>query len=115
MEDEDVAGGNDIHSRSDESDSDEREESQPEDEDGTGGGDIHSQSEDSDDDEREESQVEDKDGAGLISLEDLAQSDHPCQADEEFSIFHSDQVRLVTNPCDMEYNIDLDRLVILSK
>ena len=59
--------------------------------------------------------MEDEDGAGLISLEDLAQSDHPCLADGEFSIFHSDQVRLVTNPRDVEYNIDLDGLVILSK
>ena len=35
VEDEDVAGGDDIHSQSNESDSDEREESQSEDEDGT--------------------------------------------------------------------------------
>ena len=62
----------------------------------------------------EELNMEDNDG-GLISLEDLAESDHPCLASGEFSIFHSEDVQIVSNPHDVGYDKDLDRLLILSK
>lgn len=58
--------------------------------------------------------MQDEDG-GLISLEDLSASDHPCLASGEFSIFHSRDVQFVTDPHDLGYDIDLDGLLILSK
>ena len=64
-------------------------------------------------DSEEELHVE-EDG-GLISLEDLAATDHPCLASGQFSIFHSKDVQFVTDPHDLGYDIDLDGLVILSK
>ena len=62
----------------------------------------------------EELNMEDNDG-GLISLDDLAESDHPCLASGEFSIFHSEDVQLVSDPHDVGYDMDLDGLLILSK
>ena len=63
-------------------------------------------------DSDEELHVED---GGLINLEDLAATDHPCLASGELSIFHSKDVEFVTNPHDLGYDMDLDGLVILSK
>ena len=50
----------------------------------------------------------------LISLENLA-TVHPCLASGELSIFDSKDIQFVTDPRDLQYDIDLDGRVIQSK
>ena len=51
----------------------------------------------------------------LISLVDLSQTDHPCLARGNFSVFHSKDVRPVMELHQVQYMLELDRLVVLSK
>ena len=51
----------------------------------------------------------------LISLVDLSQTDHPCLARGNFCVFHSKDVRPVTELHQVQYMLELDRLVVLSK
>ncbi len=68
--------------------------------------------------DREEVMVEEEeeeDSGRLISLEDLAATDHPCLESGQFSIFHSEEVSFVADVRDLEYDMDLDGLLIISK
>ena len=62
----------------------------------------------------EEEGGEDVDGR-LIDLEDLSGSNHPCLEDGEFSVFHCPRVARLVFKRDMEYSVDMDGLVVLSR
>ena len=67
------------------------------------------------DDEEEVEESDQEEVHPLISLVDLSQTDHPCLARGNFSIFHSKDVRPVTELHQVQYTLELDGLVVLSK
>ena len=51
----------------------------------------------------------------LINLEDLGNSDYPCLEDGQFSVFYHPAVSHVLFTRDIDYTLDLDGVVVLSK
>ena len=51
----------------------------------------------------------------LINLEDLVSTSHPCLAEGEFSVFNHPHMAPLILIRELEYTIDLDGFVILSK
>lgn len=70
---------------------------------------------DGEDADGEDAGGNDEEDGRCISLEDLASTDHPCLAAGEFSIFNSPDVRSLIGATELQYTIDLDGVIVLSK